>query len=316
MGVELRRSITRRIKQLYSSLHGSLKGKQPARAPSDPKDDYEPTGAHSVASTLIADDEETALRISFSKPIKTALPVNKPPALREVLTPNIITILISFTILPLHNTTFMHLWSIFLSIPRALPSPHSPFAFNGGLGLHPHQVGLAMSCLGVLGILLQLFCYPPLQARLGLLRSFRFSLFLFPLAYILTPLLTRLPASSPVMWIGIGFVLLLQVSARTFALPSSVILLTNSVERRAVLATVHGCATSLASASRTVGPAGAGALFAMGLENGVAGSVFWGMAAVAVVGAWSAWFVEEGKGISWEREREEEERLLPSGRAV
>lgn len=118
------------------------------------------------------------------------------------------------------------------------------------------------------------------------------------------------------MWIGIGLVLLLQVSARTFATPGSVILLTNSVERRTALATVHGCASSLASASKAVGPAGAGALFAVGLENGVAGSVFWGMAAVAAVGAWSAWFVVEGKGIACDGEEGEEERLLPGGRAV
>lgn len=116
------------------------------------------------------------------------------------------------------------------------------------------------------------------------------------------------------MWAGIAFVLLLQVSARTFALPGSVILLTNSVERRAALATVHGCATSLASASRAVGPVGAGALFAMGLESGVGGCVFWGMAGVAGLGAWSAWFVKEGKGIQEESEESEERSLFPGSK--
>lgn len=179
-----------------------------------------------------------------------------------------------------------------------------------------------MSYLGAIGILIQLFCYPPIQAKLGLLRSFRLSCLIFPLAYVLTPFLARLPSSSTnikepasgiTVWAGIAFVLLLQVSARTFALPGSVILLTNAVEKKGILGTVHGCGTSLASASRAVGPVLAGALYALGLEGGVVGGVFWGMAGVAGVGAWSTWFVKEGKGISSGaagQEAGEEDRLL------
>lgn len=106
---------------------------------------------------------------------------------------------------------------------------------------------------------------------------------------------------------------MLQVTARTFALPGSVILLTNSVEDRGVLGTVHGCGVSLASASRAVGPALGGALYAAGLEGGVVGVVFWGMAGVAGMGAWRAWFLKEGRGISVEVEENgegERERLL------
>lgn len=117
------------------------------------------------------------------------------------------------------------------------------------------------------------------------------------------------------MWFGIALVLLLQVSARTFALPGSVILLTNSVEHRGVMGTVQGCATSLASASRTVGPVLAGTLYALGLEGGVVGGVFWGMAGVAGVGAWSTWFVQEGKGIVQE-ESGEDDALLGVRRVV
>lgn len=107
--------------------------------------------------------------------------------------------------------------------------------------------------------------------------------------------------------------LLLQVTARTFAGPGSVILLTNSVEKREVLGTVNGCGTTLTSASRAIGPVLGGALYALGLEGGVVGGVFWGMAAVAGVGAWSAWFLKEGKGIgadTTEQNANVEDRLL------
>ncbi|PWW76833.1 MFS general substrate transporter [Tuber magnatum] len=255
----------------------------------------------------------------LSIPIKPKKPPTR-PALREIFTKNIVFTLIAFTILPLHNATFMHLWGIFLSTPRSLtPHPSSPFKFTGGLGLPATQVGMAMSYLGAIGILMQLLLYPPLQAKLGLLRSFRISCMIFPIAYFLTPFLARVPSTSPpeqaasgwLVWASIVGVLLLQVTARTFALPGSVILLTNSVEKRSILGTVHGTGSSLASGSRAVGPVTGGVLYAAGLEGGVVGCVFWAMAGIAMLGAWWAWFLKEGRGlIDGEAEEEEEEESL------
>ncbi|RPA94683.1 MFS general substrate transporter [Choiromyces venosus 120613-1] len=243
------------------------------------------------------------------KPKKT--PVR--PILQETFTKNTIFTLIAFAIVPLHNATFMHLWGIFLSTPRSQTPPSSPLAFTGGLGLPASQVGLAMSYLGAIGILLQLIFYPPLQAKLGLLRSFRISSMIFPISYLLTPFLARVPSSSPpsqpasgfLVWACIVGVLLLQVTARTFALPGSVILLTNSVEKRAVLGTVHGTGSSLASGSRAIGPVTGGVLYAAGLEGGVVGCVFWVLAGIASVGAWWAWFLKEGRGLVDDDDEEE-----------
>ncbi|KAF8245398.1 MFS general substrate transporter, partial [Wilcoxina mikolae CBS 423.85] len=207
-----------------------------------------------------AADDETAPLLNSKPPAPP--PATKPPPLRRILTPNILTTLLAFGLLPLHNSTFMHLYTIFLSTPRG------ESALHGGLSLPAQRVGLALSLLGSIGIVVQLFLYPPVQQHFGLLRSFQLSCFLFPIAYIFTPLLTFLPPDSVAMWVGIIAVLGTQVSARTFALPGSVILLTNSVEEEGILGTIHGLGSSLASASRAVGPVVGALGFALGLEGG------------------------------------------------
>jgi len=116
-----------------------------------------------------------------------------------------------------------------------------------------------------------------------------------------TPLLSFLAPNSVAMWVGIVGVLGTQVAARTFALPGSVILLTNSVEEEGVLGTVHGLGSSIACASRAVGPVVGAAGFAAGLEGGGGGvgggGVFWVLAAVAGLGAVWGGRLQEGKGL-------------------
>ncbi|PUU81630.1 major facilitator superfamily domain-containing protein [Tuber borchii] len=225
----------------------------------------------------------TDLEVGSETPSPSSSASIRRPPFREIFTKNIIFTLIAFAILPLHNATFMHLWAIFLSTPRSrTPHPSSPFMFTGGLGLPATQVGIAMSYLGAIGILMQLFLYPPLQAKLGLLHSF---------PYFLTPFLARVPSAGWLVWASIVGVLLLQVTARTFALPGSVILLTNSVEKKSILGTVHGVGSSLASGSR---------------GGGVVGCVFWVMTGIATLGAWWAWFLKEGRGLIDDEAEEEE----------
>jgi hypothetical protein len=43
---------------------------------------------------------------------------------------------------------------------------------------------------------LQIFLYPSIKERLGTLLSFRYFLYLFPLAYYLAPYLSALPSST------------------------------------------------------------------------------------------------------------------------
>ncbi len=164
------------------------------------------------------------------------------------------------------SRAFSNIWMLFLSTPRFLASDSQtnslPFSFTGGLGMPASTVGIATSILGILGMILQVFLYPPVHGRLGTLRSFRYFLLLFPIAYFFAPYLAVLPssaeapaaASGAFIWVGIVLVLLVQVTARTFTLPASIILLNNCSPHPSVLGTIHGVGQSVSAGFRTVGP--------------------------------------------------------------
>ncbi|KAF3916873.1 hypothetical protein ABW20_dc0110243 [Dactylellina cionopaga] len=234
---------------------------------------------------------------------------------KEALTPAVTLCLICFTILPLHNSTFLQLFPIFLSTPRHDNShPATPISFTGGLGLPAAQVGYCLGALGAIGIAMQIFIYPPLQSRLGTLWTYQASLLLYPVAYLLAPFLAMLPsteedinkpAAGAVVWIGIIAASCIQVTARTFASPGNVILLINSVENRKALGTVNGLGSSVSSLSRAVGPFTAGWGYGVALEKGVVGAVWWVMALVAMSGWFVSTHITEGKGFAQKEEEEE-----------
>lgn len=245
--------------------------------------------------------------------------------LSRIWTRNVLCTLLCHSILALHIGTFNNLWFIHLSAPRfdpESPSPPShtrqslPFGFTGGLGMPPRSVGFAMAVLGVIGISLQLLVYPAVNARLGTLRSFRYSLCLFPLTYTLTPYLSIIhsslappnQASGILVWLALSCVLLVQVVGRTFALPATIILINNCSPHPSVLGTIHGIAQSVSSASRTIGPILGGWGYGKGLQVGVVGAVWWALAVVAGVGWLLSGLVREGDGheIWLDGEKEEE----------
>ncbi|KAE9972685.1 hypothetical protein BLS_003927 [Venturia inaequalis] len=275
-----------------------------------------------LGSPADADDVELQCQ-SHSKKHETIKRRQKLP-LRRIWTRNVIITLTAHATLALHVGTFNSLWFVFLSTPRynakhphpsSLHHPSFPLHFNGGLALPPARIGLALSILGIIGICIQLFLYPSWSGRLGLVRSYRYSLLLFPIAYTLAPYLAILPSSTPpplpangiVVWIGITTVLAIQVMARTFALPATNILVNNACPHPSVLGTFHGIAQSVSSLSRTFGPAVAGWLYGRGLIWGVVGTGFWFLAIAAVVNNFAACFVRDADGHEIVLEGEEEE---------
>ncbi|TGJ83391.1 hypothetical protein E0Z10_g5377 [Xylaria hypoxylon] len=218
------------------------------------------------------------------------------------------------------NVSFTLISHFFFGVSHPNPpgfEPHPPFRFTGGLGLPPRSVGLAMAVLGVIGILMQLLLYPQLSARLGTLRSLRTSLFLFPITYLVLPFLSVVPSSTAppsqktglAIWAAIGGVLLVQVSARTFALPTQTILVNNCTPHPSVLGTVHGLGQSASSLARTIGPVAGGWLYGLGLSHGLVGGIFWGMAGVAIAGVVFSFWVREGDGHEIWLEGDEEDEV-------
>src|SRR5690606_17334184 len=91
----------------------------------------------------------------------------------------------------------------------------------------------------------------------------------------LAPYLSLAPTDGALRWVGLGVVICGQIMARTMAIPSTVILLTEAAPAKNVLGTVHGAGNMVASLARAVGPAVGGLVFAWGVKNGVVGAVWW-----------------------------------------
>ena len=284
-----------------------------------------PFGKQYAYSKLDGDIESPTANIEMDRQA-LAEKMSAKPKTRQILpfsriwTKNLLFTLLSIALFDFHMGAFTSLWLIFLSTARTLEAPKSIVLFSGGLSFPPPTIGWAMSILGFIGIALQLTLYPRISSRLGLVRSFQYSLALFPLAYFLTPYLARIPctteapapASGIFLWMGIATVLFLQVAARTFALPASILLLNNSSPHPSVLATVHGLGSSTSAAFRTIGPMVAGHWFADGIRSGMVGWAWWMVALVAFAGFVASWWVKNGSGHQILLEGEKREGVEPA----
>jgi len=224
------------------------------------------------------------------KPMIVSKPRGPPPRpeVPTVWTRDVLVALISFGLLPLHNSAFMHIFPVYLSSPSAENKDASLTHFNGGLALSSPTIGLWLGLLGTCGIMLQLFIYPRMQARIGTLGNFRVALFIFPLTYLLAPYLSLLGNSTGVgKWLAIGTIAWSQVMSRTISIPSTVILLTNAAPAKHVLGRVHGAGNMLASLARVIGPALGGWIYGWGIERDMVGAVWWFYLLVVAVAALS-----------------------------
>lgn len=279
------------------------------------------------------DDEEEPL-LPPTKPPKRVAPryKNKLP-FRQIFTYNVICTLIAHALLTGSNGTFNNMWYSFLSTPvynpaKASPdyNPHLPLVFTGGLGLPPRSVGFAMAILGSIGITLQLFVYPLVNARIGTIRSWRIFLYCFPIVYICAPFLSLIPSttpppsekSGPLIWTAIPSLLLLHVIGKTFAGPATTILVNNCSPHPTVLGTIHGIGQTASSAAKTIGPAFGGWLYGYGLSHGVVGTSFWVLACVAAGSIVASNWVREGDGheIRLDGDDEAEEEAEVANRAI
>lgn len=276
-----------------SSLHTRL-----------PTRDYEEDGP--LLGQSMDRSESYELEEKAHKPVrlKRALPF------RRIWTKNVLCTLCAQAFFDFQMGAFNNLWLLFLSTPRydandpASPTRRLPFAFTGGLGMLPQSVGFATAILGIIGMFLQFTIYPSINSRLGTAKSYQYFLSLFPIAYFIAPYISLAPstipppgqANGPWVWFWIIIVLFFQVTARTFTLPTSIILLNNCSPHPSVLGTIHGIGQSVSSAFRTIGPIFSGAWYGYGLDIGMVGFAWWLIALVSVFGCVAAIFVYEGSG--------------------
>jgi hypothetical protein len=242
--------------------------------------------------SLVRHDDLDSIRshISTQASSNAALTqTSRHPQIPTIWTRQLCKVLLAFALLPLHNATFLHMFPLLLSMPISYHQHSSAIAFTGGLGLTSPAIGLYLALFGIAGITLQLLIYPRVQDRIGTLKVFQVSSAIFPFAYIFAPYLALLADHKFAQWIAMAAVLFTQVMARTMAIPSSILLLTDAAPHRSVLGTVHGAGNTLSALASACGPAIGGILLAKGIEMGSVGLVWWTwLCAVSIISlAWS-----------------------------
>ncbi|OJD40326.1 major facilitator superfamily transporter [Diplodia corticola] len=231
--------------------------------------------------------------------------------IREVLTVQSVTNLVIYTVLAMHSIGYDQLLPVFMHHPAhprdgSSYDPANPLKFSNGFGIKSKNIGTMFTLYGALCFLFQLFFFPPLARRFGVLRCFRVVSLIFPVVFLITPFTALLPDQTS-QQVVLFLIMTVKGCCTTFAFPCSTILLTNSASSLRVLGTLNGIATSVSAIGRASGPAVGGSLFTLGVKHGYVIAPFWMFTAISLIGAVPAFLLVEGKGFGPDDEDEDEE---------
>ncbi|KAJ7770519.1 major facilitator superfamily domain-containing protein [Mycena metata] len=158
----------------------------------------------------------------------------------------------------------------------------------GGLGFSVAEIGYIMSMLSAIFVLLQLLLAPHLLRRFDIGRLYKFCMGLWPLAFILIPVLNVIarldPAEGPVqneatthkigLWVGIAVVLTCSGVA-SLCFSAKLILVRSNCPSPASLGAANGLNQSVLALARCVGPTLVSVIFAASVDAGILGGHLW-----------------------------------------
>ncbi|KAF8250546.1 MFS general substrate transporter [Wilcoxina mikolae CBS 423.85] len=195
---------------------------------------------------------------------------------REILVPQIVLLLITYTLFNLNNIAFNSLYPIYVSAPRPT-----------GRELSPKEIGLSLSFAGAVGIGFQAFLFNHIHGKFGNVWCYRFAFVGFIISFFGMPLVgINKSASKERIWAELSFALLLKSISTVGGLTCAMLLLTNASPKASTLGTLNGLAQTLSAGGRAVGPFVSGALFTAGFRMRGGEWLPWGVfGGVALVGA-------------------------------
>lgn len=255
------------------------------------------------------------------------------PTMKEIFTPQVTISIVAYTFLALHSVAFDQLLPAFLHYPRQTPNEentHLPFHFSGGFDLNSSQIGTIFTVYGLACGIIQIFFFPIVCSRYGVLNCFKAGskshppaiskphesrskltdtpAILFPIVYILVPYtaLIQTPRLQFAVLLGL---LLIKGFAVIVGFPCITILLTNSAPSVRILGTLNGFATMFSGLGRAIGPTSAGTWFSWGVKRGYVLPAFLFLSIIAAGQAIPAWMIVEGDGPSREEDTDDEALL-------
>lgn len=155
-----------------------------------------------------------------------------------------------------------------------------------------------------MGLPFQLLVYPRVTQRLGVLKTWRYFMFAFPLIWFLYPYFAVIPSSKPPPSEKTGFFIWAFVVSLAAAVglfvgcvgPCQLVLTAQSSPHPSALARTQSITFFVSTAVRAACSALSGYLLAYGLNRNLAGLPFWFSAVVGVIAICTSPFVKEGNG--------------------
>lgn len=129
---------------------------------------------------------------------------------------------------------------------------------------------------------IQLFVFPSVARRYGVLTCLKATTIMFPITTFLIPFTALLPTSAS-QQIVLSLILMVKSCATIFAFPCSAIMLTNSASTLRVLGRLNGVATSFCAIGRAIGPAIGGWAFTLGVDIGYVILPWWTLTAISLI---------------------------------
>ncbi|KAG9047839.1 hypothetical protein FS837_001374 [Tulasnella sp. UAMH 9824] len=239
-------------------------------------------------TVLQSEEEQRKPNPRIDQPI-TALEIVRDPIIRRVL--------VSYIFLALVTVSIHAVWVLWLYMPIA----------KGGVGFTTSQIGIILSCFGVLATFINLVVFPPLQRRVGTVALYRAGMRLQVVMVVLFPIVSKLAAwdaeatgGTPGLRTEAGIAaMVLTKCIGDVVFACNMILVSKSAPSRTSLGAVNGVAQMVASSMRAVGPTLATILFAVSTDphfHALGGQLIWVyMALLALAGVYASSKVQEGR---------------------
>ncbi|KAJ1999167.1 hypothetical protein GGI04_004689 [Coemansia thaxteri] len=196
----------------------------------------------------------------------------KPKSTKELLTPTVIRVMLTNASMYLAFIMCDQLYPVF-----AATNPR-----DGGLGLDPPRIGLSLAVEGLVVVYIQLYIYPRLERKYGVLYCYRQGLKCVLPYLVVMPFLSILAlrvqdraetsASSAtfeyvVMWIIIMTLMTTRVTSSVLTFSSINLMIINMAPTRADLGFMNGAQQVAMSVTRVVGPIISGTLWSWSIKH-------------------------------------------------
>ncbi|KAG8945425.1 hypothetical protein FRC04_000800 [Tulasnella sp. 424] len=151
----------------------------------------------------------------------------------------------------------------------------------GGLARKPNEIGYALSSTGFLGIMISLFLFPLLHSRFGTKRIYTGAMCLWPVIFVLIPLVgwlanalkDRQNEMLAVIWVGlVGISGISRFIGMAFS--ANMIMVKAAAPNQESLGSTFGLAQSVQCVARAAGPAVTSSLFAISIDKNLLGGNF------------------------------------------